>query len=172
MWRKRWATPVWIAEAIGFLWALVQSIRSEGPKMISQIELPPELIEGFYVFAVVLGISAIARIHWDWFQSLRPSNRFYNLAEEARWLYRRFEGIRLSRTGEPLLDAETWEKMSIIIHKLDRLGIKHPDEVKCSSHFYRWLPSLAAWAETKNIKEARRYKYEPAKETSGSEEAS
>ena len=124
------------------------------------------------MFAVVLGISAITIIHWDWFQSLRPSNRFYNLAKEARWLYRRFEGTSLSETGEPLLDSETWEKMSICIHKLDRLGIQHPldrldikhPEANVAYHFFRWLPSLAAWAETKNIKEARRYKHKPAKE--------
>ena len=54
-----------MAEAIGALYALLESALTRGPKMIGSLVLPPGMLHGIYVFFLMLGLLGTIALNWE-----------------------------------------------------------------------------------------------------------
>ena len=87
-----------------------------------------------------------------------PSNRFHDLAEEARNLSKMFEtGLDKVGGNWTAVDPELRERILTFKSRLNDLRVPTPsleDDFE-PVEWYFWLPQLASWADTKNLYEAR-----------------
>ncbi len=160
-------TAGWIAGLLGLdVWTITMFIWSkwnnESTKVVGMLELHPPFY--FLLACLVVSFSVVLPIVacWETIRRWNPKNRFYDLAEDARILTANVVSCLeyTKKSGEPFVNSETWEKILNITYRLERLRINHPPETDLRG-WYLWLPSLASWAETKDLEGARRYKPEP-----------
>ena len=104
---------------------------------------PPE-----YVFFIVLFGGALVAFNRKWIYSLTPVGRLYNLRREIRDLYALMGPLDFDD-----LHGRQKDKAIRLCRKLNKLRISHPMDGKAHD-WYQWLPTLAALAESKELKEA------------------
>ena len=138
-----------------FLW----SLRSPPLKVIGSVELHPSFFLLVACVAIPTTVAISIALFWGQISKRIPSNRFHGLYGEVRELTDKFIWSIDTETKTVVFDAELRERMLALKYKLIRLRVNTPSlEVINDRDWYRWLPQLAAWTDTRNLSEARRYK--------------
>ena len=116
----------------------------------------------------VLLVNVTASFAW----SRWPPNRFYALADEARQLCTLIELHAKDLGGTwGITDPGTRERLLTFKSRMDDLQVPTPSTVDFDPlDWYRWLPKVASWAETRNLHEARKFEPEPRKGMGSSHE--
>ena len=138
-----------------FLW----SLRSPPLKVIGSVELHPLFFLLVACVTIPPTVAISIALFSDQISKRIPSNRFHGLYGEVRKLTEKFILSIDSEKDTVAFDAELRERMLALKYKLNRLRVNTPSlEVVNVSDWYRWLPRLAAWTDTRNLSEARHYK--------------
>ena len=145
---------------VGTLATLWQAFDLDKPVQVAGVETDPIILQWvvqMITFVTIPATIAMAvAVFWKQIGRLLPRNRFHDLHQDIRDIR-----VHLLDTSDPLLDdrpvvtTEIEELALTLRHRLDSLGVRCPPLEAMT--WIRWLPQLAAWAATKDIRAARRH---------------
>ena len=158
-WRKFGLVAGFLGWDVFNISAFIWSLRSPA-KVIGTMELHPLFFLLVACISIPVTVAISGCLFWEQIRVRLPRNKLHALYEDARTL--KFELLESSHYAkDPFFTTEAHERIVSLSYKLDSLGVRYPapDPVI----WIHWLPELAAWAHTKNLKAARAYKPAPPK---------
>ena len=160
-----WVKGVWsvisFATTAWAIWGLVQiHFLRVGSKMIDD----PHMLSGLYVFFGTLGIGGLFLLNRSWIEGWinrrRPSVQLHALGTDARVLAQEISHASdmAGLSGREVSIGGTMEaRIRKICFVLDSIKVAYP-QVENVIAWVEWLPRLIAWAETRDVKGARKYR--------------
>ena len=136
------------------VWTFVQTLRSSVPmRVVGSIDLHPPFFLLLACVATPVTVAVAAALFWDQARRLLPRNRFHDLAPDIRELP---ANLAVMEELLPSDHARILEQTLALRYRLERLGIEAPP-FRDHDKWLTWRPLMAAWAETKNIRAARKW---------------
>ena len=140
------------------VWTVIhflRSLRSSAPvKVIGSVDLHPPFFLLLVCIAIPVSVGVSAGLFWSQLRRVSPRNRFHDLAPDIRALNNAADDAGadywLALSGQ----GRTIERLFTLGQRLNKLGIPTP---RAGDHeaWMMWLPMLAAYAETRNLRAAR-----------------